>query len=416
MKSLLIAGASLVALGLAPAAGAQDLLPPLEMVEATLAAHPKVIAANARIRAAEAQARGLAAGPHEFELSGGYNRREVRLEGRFDEFDATVQRGVRLPGKAALDRRAGALAIEVAEFSRDEARHEAALEFAEHWYDWVAASTEAAVQAETVAGHEREVAAVRRRVELKDASALEADQTTMALEIARADLADDRGRAEVALGRLAALYPGVPAPALPATLPTPVLAPQEAMRLRDLAVERDHEVAAAAAEAARQGVLAERARKDRFADPSLGVRVFSERSRDEWGGGVVATIPFGGARRSAAADQRLAESRAAAADLAGLTAASRANADAGRIATLSAVEVWSASTRALERARSAARRQRIAYEAGASSLAELLYAERQAGEAARTEASQRVTALEAIVRLRINAHVLWAAPDHPPER
>jgi cobalt-zinc-cadmium efflux system outer membrane protein len=415
MKSLLIACASFLAIGLAPPVRAQDaILPPPELVDTALAAHPKVVAGNARIHAAEALARGLAVGPHEFELSGGYNRRDVRREGRYDEFDATLRRGVRLPGKASLDRRAGSLGVQVAELSRDEARHEVALELADHWFDWLAASAEAAVQAETVTGHERELAGVRRRVQLKDASALDADQTTMELERARAQLADDRGRASAAFAKLLALYPAVLAPERAPILPEPALGETEAMRLRDLAIERDHEVAAAAAEAERQTVLADRARKDRVPDPSLGVRVFSERSRDEWGGGLVATIPFGGARRSAAVEQHLAESRAAAAELAALMAASRAAAEASRIATLSAVEAWGASARALDSATSAVRRQRIAHAAGASSLAELLYVERQAGEAARAEALKRAAATKAIVRLQINAHLLWASPDHAP--
>jgi cobalt-zinc-cadmium efflux system outer membrane protein len=413
VRFLLLIGASLLALGPAPVALAQDaVLPPPEMVDALLADHPQVAAAEARVRAAEAQARGLAAGPHEFELSGGYTRRDTRLEGLFDEFDATLQRGVRLPGKAALDRRAGALAVEVARLTRDETRHETALALADLWFDWLAAAAEAAVQSDTVAGHERELAAVRRRVELKDASELDADQTTMALESARAALVETRGRAAAAQARLQAIYPALAAPARAPAPPAPVLAAEEAVRLRDLAITRDHEVRAAAAELERQEVLARRARKDRMADPSVGVRVFSERSRDEWGGGIVATLPLGGARRSAAADQHLAESRAAAAELAALTAASRAGAEASRIATLSVIESWSAAARAADSARQAARRQRIAYEAGASALSDLLYAERQAGEAFRAEALQRVEASRAITRLRIDAHILWAASDH----
>lgn len=414
MKILL--GACAVFLAAAPAALAQDaFLPPPDVVDGVLAAHPRVKAADARIRAAQAQARGLAVGPHEFEVSGSYMRRDVRLEQIYDEFDATVRRGVRLPGKAGLDRRAGVLGVEVAELTRDEARHETAIQLADLWFDWLAAAAETAVQAETVEAHEREVAGIRRRLELKDASALAADQAQVALETARGALAAAGARAQVARAKITALFPTAPVPIEPPPLPAPVLPAHQALELRDLAVQRDHEVRAAEREVERQNVLTRRANLDKFADPSLGVRLFSERNGDEWGGGVVASIPLGGARRSAAAEAHLAESRAAAAELAALTDTSRAAAESHRLAALGAIKVWSVSVAALDSARAAARRQRIGYDAGFADLSDLLYAERQAGDAARTEAAARVDATRAIVRMRIDAHVLWGASDHDAE-
>lgn len=404
---------SLIALAAVSSAQAQDVfLPPNEMVDQVLVAHPKVAAADARIRAAQADARALSAGPHEFELSGSYMRRDVRLEGLYDEFDASLRRSVRLPGKAGLDRRAGVLGVKVAELSRDETRHETALDLAESWFAWISATSEAAVLSDVVAGYERQAAGVKRRVELKDASAMEADQAMTALAAARAELATAKGRAVGARAKLAALYPDLVLPAQPPRLPAPEMDAAEATRLRDLAVTRDHEVKAAEAEVERQGVLTERSRRDRVADPNVGVRIFSERSRDEVGVGVVASMPIGGGRRSAIAEQHLAQSRAAVSELAALSGASRASAESSRVMTLSALESWAASAQALEAASEAARRQGVAYAAGASDLGDLLYAERQAAEAAKTEAVQRAEANLAIVRMRINAHVLWAAIDH----
>jgi cobalt-zinc-cadmium efflux system outer membrane protein len=398
---------------LASPAWAEDAyLPPAAMVDVALASYPKVLAADARVRAAQAQARGLAAGPHEIELSGGYTRRDVRIEGLYDEFDASVRRAVRLPGKAALDRRAGDLGVRVAEFDRDEVRHQAALKLAESWFDWISATIEAEVQSATVSGHERELAGLGRRLEVQDASALELDQAKRELENARVALTAARGRAAAAHARIAALYPDLPPPAHPPALPDPSLSQAEAARLSGLSVERDHEVKAAAAEVERQNALAARARRDRMPDPNVGVRLFSERSRDEVGLGVVASIPLGGGRRAAASEEQLAQSHAAASELAALTSASRALAEAERITAISAIEAWRGSFDAMTSAGEVRRRQRIAYDAGAADMADLLYAERQAAEAARAEVVQRAEALHAITRLRINAHELWAASDH----
>src|SRR3546814_14214396 len=81
----------------------------------------------------------LAKGTHEIAVTGSYVRRSVDREGGYDEFDATIARPFRLPGKAALDREAGALGIEVAENRMEDARHQTALLLSGYWHDWLVA-------------------------------------------------------------------------------------------------------------------------------------------------------------------------------------------------------------------------------------------------------------------------------------
>lgn len=406
MKRLLIPIALLAALP--QAALAQEYLPPAELVARALSQHPDVLAADARIAAAEAAARGADAGPYEFEITGGHARRQVRGDRTYSDFDASLTRGVRLPGKRAMDRRAGVLGVEVAAKQRAETWHQTALVLLDHWYDWLGAAAEVKVQATTVAGHEHEVAGLRRRLELKDASALEVDQGVLALEGARAALASAQSRADSAKARLDMLFPDMPFPAVAPDVPEPALSADQAAGWRDLIVAHDHGVEAAAAEVDRVKALADRARKDRMPDPNLGVRLFSERGGAEWGGGVTASIPIGGGRRAAAADEQTALSRAAVAALASANATNRADAEASRITALNAIRVLQAQRAALDSAREAARRLRVGYENGASDLSELLYAERQASEAARAEILQRTEASRAVTRMRVDAHLLWA--------
>src|SRR3546814_19969176 len=81
--------------------------------------------------------------------------------------------------------------------------------------------------------------------------------------------------------------------------------------MRDLVIERSHEIRAAGREAQRLAVVARRIRADRIADPSFGVRLFSERSGMEQGAGIVMSMPLGGGHRRAAADRASAEGNAA---------------------------------------------------------------------------------------------------------
>ncbi|MGG2377395.1 TolC family protein, partial [Salmonella enterica] len=60
---------------------------------------------------------------------------------------------------------------------------------------------------------------------------------------------------------------------------------------------------------------ADRARLDRRGDPTLGLRVFSEKGGMEKGAGVLFALPFGGGWRSAQADRAAAQADAAQADL-----------------------------------------------------------------------------------------------------
>ncbi|MFX8949770.1 TolC family protein, partial [Acinetobacter baumannii] len=77
--------------------------------------------------------------------------------------------------------------------------------------------------------------------------------------------------------------------------------------LHDRILGRSHEIAAAEALAAQAQAQADRARRDRLADPSLGVRVFSEKGGIERGGGVVFSMPLGGGYRRALADRASAQ-------------------------------------------------------------------------------------------------------------
>lgn len=386
---------------------AEPGLPPEEAVAAALLDHPSVIAAHARLEAARARSEAVAKGPYEFTVQGSYVRRDVNGGAAFDEFDAQLSRPIRLPGKARLDRDIGAQATIVAENVAEDARHEAALLLAAHWFDWLSASAQAEVDRAAVSNYEAALAAIKRRRDMRDAAQLDVDQAEAALAEARRSLEQSSGLAMLARTRLAAQFPGLALPQQAPQVPLPAMVDARLSQLGDLVVVNSHMIAAAEAESARMAAVADRARADRMADPTIGLRLFSEFGGLERGAGVVISMPLGGGHRGAVADEASAGASAARADeqLARFDVAETANADVTearfRIAS------WQRAREAVAAQMAALEKLRRGHQLGEIDLADLLLGERMVHDAFRREAESRTEAMRAITKLRIDAHDLW---------
>jgi outer membrane protein TolC len=410
-RALLLGSALLMARSGAAQDRQHQDLPPSELVGQALDNHPAVKAAEARVAAARAQAGMLVAGPHEVTVQGSYLRRDVNNEGGFDEFDTTVTRPFRLPGKAGLDRKAGDLGVEAAQNRMEDVRHQTALLLAEHWYDWMTASALARNEAATVANLERAVAAVKRRAALRDASDLDVDQAAAAVALAQGQLAQSQATAAEARVKLAAQFPDVPLPAEAPDMANPHDLPQNFEELRALVIARSHEIAAARAEAAKQGVTAQRVKAERTPDPSFGFRLFSERGGAEKGVGLVASLPLGGRYRSHAADEAAAMASSARLEQGVIEREVQVMADADLSNARTRLVVWEQVREARTRAESMSERTGKGYSLGAIDLADLLYAERQANDARRAEIGARADAGRAIMKLEIDSHSIWTAAE-----
>ena len=398
-----------LALGLPAPLAAESDLPPEETVARALEEHPSVIAARARLAAARARADGLARGSQEFTLQGTYQRRDVSGGNSFDEFDAQVSRPVRWPGKARLDKAIGAAGTEVAENIAEDAKHEAALLLAAHWFDWLAAAAQTRVDRAAVANYEAGLAALERRRDLRDASQLEVDCAEAVLAEARRALSESEGVAALARGRLAAQFPALALPVEAPAVTIPDIRDARLSQLGDQVVVNSHVIAAATAESARMSAVADRTRADRIADPTIGLRLFSEFGGLERGAGVIVSMPLGGRYRRALASE--AESGALAAraeeDLVRFQVSETAQADVTearfRIAT------WQRARESVTAQMAALDKLRRGHQLGEIDLADLLLGERMVLDAFRTEATARAEAMRAITRLRIDAHDLWLA-------
>lgn len=396
-------------LALAARLAAEPGLPDAASVQVALDDHPSVRAARARVGSAQADERALGKGPHEVTFTGSYVRRTVDREGEYDEYDAQLSRAFRLPGKAALDREIGTYGVEEAENLAEDAKHQAALVLMGHWFDWLGAAAEAEVDAQAVANYERALAAVKRRVEMRDAAQLEADQAAAALAAARILAEQSTGRAGLAHARLRTHFPALALPDEPIDVPAPAIPEQGLEFYREAVIANSHEIAAAEARAGRMASTAERARKDRVADPSVGVRLFSERGGAERGAGLVFSMPLGGGHRAALADRAAADAGAARSE------AQLTQFEVNETAAADVTEAqyrftaWQRARESLQAQMAALAKLRRGHDLGEIDLADLLQGERLVHDAFRTEAATRTEALRAITKLRIDSHELWLA-------
>lgn len=390
-------------------------LPPPERVRAAIDDAPDVHAAAALVDAALAERRQLVVGPHEWSTRADYQRRRVHETGasdRFNEWAVSLERGVRLPGKAGLDRELGARRVAEADIALADARHEASRRLLELWYAMLRERRSAQLldrQADLAA---REAAAVARRRELGDASRLDEMQAAAEaeqVEAARRVAADRAERAAIALAReFPALANFVP----PASLPEPPEPAEDLAALARDALATNHALRGARAAAASAQAEAQRSVADRRPDPTVGVQYGTERSGQERILGFFVSIPFGGEARRAAADASVARASA----LAQRAEAQSRQVDAQVASLLSAarsgVGRWQAAQRGAQLQASAAERVARARELGEADFAEVLRARRLALDAALRAESERIDALEARARLLLDAHRLW---DFEPE-
>lgn len=394
---------------LAAPLAAEPGLPPEEAVARALQDHPSVTAAHARLEAARARSDAFRKGPYEFTVQGSHTRRSVQGGNEFAEYDAQLSRPIRLPGKARMDRAIGEYGTRVAENVAEDARHEAALLLAAHWFDWLAASAQAQVDKAAVVNYEAGLAAVERRRSLRDASQLEVDQAQAALSDARRTLEQSLGLAALARTRLETHFPALALPVDAPEVPLPEMADARLSQLGDLVIVNSHLIAAAEAESARMAAVADRARADRLADPTVGLRLFSEFGGIERGAGIVVSMPLGGGHRKALASEASAGASAAQADeqLARfeVTETARSDVTEARFRILT----WQRSRDSVASQMAALDKLRRGHQLGEIDLGDLLLGERMVHDAFRREAEARTEAMRAITKLRIDAHDLWLA-------
>lgn len=382
-------------------------LPPERLALRAIERTPEVQAAAAGLARAEAESRLRSVGTHEAQLSVVPQRRRIEGGPTYNEWEAELSRAVRWPGKARLDREIGAGGVEVARLDLADAHHASARRLLALWSAWQRAWVVAKQQHEQVRLWARDRKAIARRVELGDAAQRDRIAADAALAQARAAALQADADEQSARRMLTSAFPGLPLPPrVRLGKAPPALAGSDAY-WSGLIIQRSHEIGAADARVRMREAEARRARADRLADPTVGVRVLNDLGGRERALGLVLSIPIGvrqrGARAAAADADALAEQAQAAMvhrDIARDAREVVARAHAFRA-------IWRSRADALDAAQDSAAREERAYALGESGLAELLAARRVERDAALAERRAAVDAIEAVARVRIDAHDLW---------
>lgn len=380
-------------------------LPPTAAVLQSLASLPVVRAAQAEMRAARAEHRQLKVGEYEYTLGLSGQRRQVSGGPNSNEWQTSLERGLRLPGKARLDDRIGAQMVQEAEERVGDARHEAARQLLALWYAALQAQSEASLWHKQVGILTEEQRIVQIRVKRGDAARLDSLHADAAVAQASSQARQAEARAQAALAELRQRFPEVPL-GMPAES-SPVMPSGHEADWIARTLEHNHELLAAQKAAERARLLTQRAEQDRTPDPVIGLHYGSEQSGDERILGVSLSIPLSGKNRLARAERHLAQAQAMSALEAGVLRRLSAEAAANWQKASAGVE----SHRRLQEAEEAMARHadlaRRAHELGELGLSDTLLARRNAIEMQLAATQTRLAANEAIARLLLDAHQLW---------
>ncbi len=394
----------------APSLQAQAWLPDPAAVAQAIAAQPDVRAATARVDVAQAQARARAGGPHEFQVSAIVQQRtadELGANRDFNEYEFQLGRAIRLPGKAALDRRIGAHGLDAANLRLDDARHQSARLLLERWMAWLQGDAQARELAVQVSALERERAALARREQLGDAARKDLDLLDVELAQARARQLAAADGALQAQRALAIDFPELPLPARVPQLGEPGTLPETPAAWTRRIVDRSHEIGALEAEAAQADAVAARTRADRIADPSVGLRLMEDRGGAERALGVVVSMRLGGRYRAALAQEDGAKAAALHGDAMRMRRQIEREAGQAVQAAETSRRQWQAQRQALDASNAATRRVQRGWQLGELGIADWLLAERAQRQIALDEADARIAAEQARLRVLVDAHELW---------
>ena len=408
MKRFVLAGIG--ALLIAGLAAAQEVatpkdLPPTVQAQAWIDKDPAVVEARRALDAAGHGAAVLAAGPHEWTANASTQRRNVGGVGNTTEWSVGVERGIRIGGKAGLDRQLGEVDIEIARARVSEARHEAARALSDLWLNWLEAHSAQALLKEQLSFAETNLAAVDKRKRAGDASALD-------LSIAQSDLAEVRRQASQADSTLAKAGAKLKLRFPEATLaPAALSDPAEPMwpeaRWRERIVAEADPLKTAERLVRRAELTASRTRADKVPDPTVGVFTSSEAFRNERVIGISVSIPFGGTVRERRLQQSLQEAEVARAALDRARQGIEIEIAETHADAMGGLERWRIAERGAEAARESARLTQRAYTLGEVDLQSLLLVRRQSLEALPAAGEARADALRWNYRLLIDAHLIW---------
>lgn len=378
---------------------------PTEVARRLLEQDPAVGAGRAGLEVARQEAGILDASPYEWTPKVLAQQRNLQDGPSYFEWNAGIERTIRLPGKAAADRNLGKATLDESQARYGEALREAARELMTLWVDWLTAERARELAELNLQSVQASLAAVEKRSRAGDASKLD-------LGLAKADLAEQRRmendaktQAAVTWSRLSTRFPGMNRQMAALPEPLPVSGTATFWRERILAESDELKLAQLGLQKAQ--ATAQRARAGKTPDPTFGIYTASEIGGRERIFGVTISIPIPGSSRDLHSARAFADvevlrqeaelkKRQLETEIAGALANARGAYDSLQIANEGAATMQD-NANLMQRA----------YVLGEAELQALLLARRQATAATNSALQAQTTALKSYYGLLVDAHLIW---------
>lgn len=379
---------------------------PTEVARAILDQDPEVTSARAGMAVFKEEAAIAKGSPYEWTAK--YTSQKRKMEAgnlEYSEWNAALERPLRLPTKMGADKRIGKALLDRGEAEYGEAIHETAKELLNLWLDWLGAEQAYTLAKVNQQSTQDSLGIVQKQFKAGDAARL-------SVGLAQGELAEQQRatstakiKASVAWSTLLARFPGFTRDYASLPEAVPVNLPESFWRER--ISQQSDELKIAEAHYRQAQATGERARADRIPDPTIGLFSGSEFAGKERVTGISISMPIPGSQRSAKARKAIQAVEVAHGDWILQQRASEARI-AAAIATASGnYESWQlAETSAASMAENVRLMQR-AYTLGEEDLSTLLLAKRQATVASLTALEAKVESARAYYGLLIDAHLVW---------
>ena len=366
---------------------------------------PGVAAARAGLEVARQEAGILDESPFEWtpRVTGG--QRTLQNGPAYFEWNAGIERTIRLPGKAAADRNLGKATVEESLARYGEALHEGARELVALWVDWLAAERAGELAEINLRSVKESIAAVEKRARAGDASKLD-------LGVARAELAEQRRRendaktqVSVTWSRLSTRFPGVKKQVM--ALPAPLPIAENAAFWRERILAQSDELKLVQMGMQKAQAVAGQMRAGKTPDPTFGIYTASEFGGRERVVGVTISIPIPGGARDFRSTRAIADVEVLRQEVE-LKKRQLETEIASAIVTAQGAydSLLIANDGAATMQENAGLMQR-AYALGEAELQILLLVQRQVIAEKNNALNAHVTALKAYYGLLVDAHLIW---------
>ncbi len=277
---------------------------PAADLQAAVDAAPDVAMAAAQVEEAQAQSRIETSTPQGWLARTSTQSRDVSGERDYREWEVSLEHAVRLPGKRRLDRSVGEAELARAQALLADVRRGIAIDILDDWYRCVGAAARQALAEEELRSALDLERSVERRHAVGEAARLE-------VALAGAERAAVQAALAGAAGELRGAQERLQARGVTRTCTFDPADPPPAREVIAFDAPSDPAIKAATLAADLARARAERARAERFPDPSVGLRYARERGGVERIAGVYFAVPLPSRRLAAEADRAAALARLA---------------------------------------------------------------------------------------------------------